>query len=291
MTPAQTLPKPAPFLTVRCHRTDLSPSLCGLCVGYERKTWRAEQLADHIVSWLPEFALTSTEIASLNHANAVELIRKAAQTVYQTDKFAKRGEFGELFLHAAIRQVHDSLPAISKIYYKSAVNDTVKGFDAVHVVGPPDDMELWLGEAKFYDDIGRAIRDVTKEIQDHLATDYLRSEFLLIGNKIDDGLPHSDALKRLLAQETSLDEVFSRACIPVLLTYDSDCVASYDQVCTQYISAFETEVTMHHATFNTALKNGDLPTEVRVHLFLLPLWQKAALVEILDRKLKTWQQI
>lgn len=291
MTLPQPLPKPSPFLTIRCHRTDLSPSLCGLCVGYERKTWRAEQLADHIVEWLPEFALTSTELTSLNHANAVELIRKAAQTVYQTDKFKKRGEFGELFLHAAIRQVHDSVPAISKIYYKSAVNDTVKGFDAVHVVGPPDDMELWLGEAKFYKDIASAVRDVTQEIREHLGTDYLRTEFLLIGNKIDDTLPHAPSLKRLLAQETSLDEVFSRVCIPVLLTYDSYCVRSFNRVSVEYTKTFETELMKHHDTFTTALNDGDPPTEIRVHLFLLPLWEKAALVDILDRKLKTWQQL
>ena len=291
MTTAHVIPKPNPFLTIRCHQSNPSPSLCGLCVGYEQQQWRTEQLANHIVSWLPEFALTPTEWATINHANAVDLIRRAAQTVYQTDKFSKRGEFGELFLHAAIRQVHDSIPAISKIYYKSAANDTVKGFDAVHVVGPPDGMELWIGEAKFYKDIDSAIRDVTNELQDHLATDYLRGEFLLIGNKIDDHLPHAPALKRLLAQETSLDEVFSRVCIPVLLTYDSNCVAAFDRCSSDYISAFEAEVAKHHQDFTSALASRSLPPEVRIHLFLMPLRDKANLVQVLDKKLKTWQEI
>ncbi len=291
MNVTRVIPKPTPFLTVRCHDTQLSPSLCALCVGYERNGWRSSHLADHIVKWLPEFALTPQEWLSMNHANAVELMRKAAQTVYQTDKFSKRGEFGELFLHAAIRQVHDSIPAISKIYYKTAVNDTVKGFDAVHVVGPPNDLELWLGEAKFYDNIKSAIRDVTKELQDHLETDYLRNEFLLIGNKIDDALPHAPALRRLLAQETSLDEVFARACLPVLLTYDSDCVSGFDSCCAEYVTAFEKETQQYHREFSTALASKPLPPEVRVHLFLLPLREKAALAEVLDRKLKAWQEL
>jgi hypothetical protein len=244
-----------------------------------------------MVKWLPEFALTPTEWASINHANAVELIRKAAQVVYQTDKFKKRGEFGELFLHAIIRQVHDSLPAISKIYYKSAANDTVKGFDAVHVVGPHDAMELWLGEAKFYNEIGRAIRDVSKELESHLMTDYLRGEFLLIGNKLDDCLPHTPALRRLLAQETSLDEVFTRACIPVLLTYDSDCVAAHTQATAQYADTFENELRGHYRSFVDAMAGKNVPGEVRIHLFLMPLGKKSELVKTLDRKLKTWQQL
>lgn len=171
---SSTVPTPEQFFGIRVDRADLDPSLCGLCVGYERNEWRAAQLAQHIFEWLPEFALTPSEWQSMQHANSVKLIRRAAQQVYTSKKFENRGEFGELLLHAIVRQVHGSLPAISKIYYKTANNDTVKGFDAVHVVGPPDDMELWLGEAKFYNEIGRAIRDVVAELEDHLCTNYQR---------------------------------------------------------------------------------------------------------------------
>jgi hypothetical protein len=96
---------------------DAAPSLCGLCVGYESGRWRSAQLAEHLIEWLPEFALTPSEWLSMRHANSVKLIRQAARIVFQSEKYQRRGEFGELFLHAAIRQVHDSLPAISKIYY------------------------------------------------------------------------------------------------------------------------------------------------------------------------------
>jgi hypothetical protein len=260
-------------------------------VGYEQQTWRAAHLADHIIEWLPEFALTPTEWLSMQHANAVHFIRRAARIVYQTEKFQRRGEFAELFLHAAVRQVHDSLPAISKIYYKTAANDTVKGFDAVHVVGPPDDMELWLGEAKFYESIGQAITEVNAELETHLGTDYLRSEFLLIKGKIDDAWPHAEPLRKLLSQNTSLDDVFKRACIPVLLTYDSDCVAKHKACTAQYVSDFKAELAEHYLAFVGKLRNKQLPPEVRIHLFLLPLREKKLLIEELDRKLKTWQQI
>jgi hypothetical protein len=286
------IPQPEDFLTVRVQRADLEPTLCGLCVGYEQAEWRAAQLARHIFEWLPEFALTASEWQSMQHANSVKLIRRAAQVVYESKKFEKRGEFGELLLHAIVRQVHKSIPAISKIYYKTANNDTVKGFDAVHVVGPPEDMELWLGEAKFYNDIARAIRDVVKELETHLGTDYLRAEFNLITGKIDDSVPHAAQLKKLLSPNTSLDEVFKRACIPVLLTYDSDCVANHDVCDNAYEKAFNTEIEEHHSGFVKALsaKKG-LPSEVTIHLFLLPLHEKKRLVAEFDKRLKAWQEL
>lgn len=280
-------PKPDLFLTARVHNIDVQPSLSGLCVGYERGEWRAQQLADHVMDWLPEFALTASECAALGHQNATKLMRSAARRVYDSDKFHNRGEFGEILLHAAIRQVFDSLPAVSKIYYKAANNDTVKGFDAVHVIGPPDDLELWLGEAKFYNDISRAISDVVAELRTHLETDYLRDEFALIVNKIDPKWPHAEVLRKLLQPEVSLDELFQRVCIPVLLTYDSPCVSAHKACDATYAKAFEGEIIKHYATF----KRRNLPTETRIHLFLLPLQQKETLVRVLDEKLNLWQQL
>ena len=239
------------------------------------------------MEWLPEFALTPSEYASIRGENAVAQLRRAAQAVYKSKKFSRRGEFGELFLHAAIRQVFKSLPAISRIYYKSATNDTVKGFDAVHVVGPPEDLELWLGEAKFYDDISAAIRDVVGELDKHVENDYLRDEFLLLTGKIDPEWPHATSLKKLLSPNTSLDAVFRRACIPVLLTYDSACVAAHRCCDAAYCGAFESEIRAHYATF----ARKKLPPAVRIHLFLLPLKCKKELVQALDQRLKTWQKL
>lgn len=279
--------KPDLFLTLRVHSIDIQPALSGLCVGYERGEWRASQLADHLMDWLPEFALTASECMTLGHQNATKLIRKAAKRVYESKKFENRGEFGEILLHAAIRQVFDSIPAVSKFYYKSAANETVKGFDCVHVVGPPDDLELWLGEAKFYSDINQAIRDVIAELHTHTGTDYLRDEFALITNKIDPKLPHAAILTKLLQPEISLDEVFQRIRIPILLTYDSPCVAEHSSCDVAYVKAFEREIRKHHETFS----GRNLPNEILIHLFLLPIKQKDVLVKVLDEKLKVWQSL
>lgn len=277
---------PPPFLHVRVQDLSLSPTLTALCAGYEAGVWRTKQLAEHMMEWLPEFALNYDERKTLRHNNSVRMLRAAARRVYATKKFENRGEFGELLLHIAARQVFNTLPAISKLYYKDSDNDTVKGFDAVHVLADDILLELWLGEVKFYDDIRRAIHDVTEELGNHTAPGYLRREAAAIINKIDPNWPHADRLKKLLDQNTSLDEIFDAMCIPILLTYNSDAVNSHRRITDEFHAAFKAEVEAHHGT----LSRKTLPP-LRIHLFLVPLKDKQELLRHLDEGLRTWQTL
>lgn len=278
--------RPEPFLEVLVQDLDLAPTLTALCAGFEQGEWRSEGFARHLFEWLPEFALSREERASFSSGKMVELVRRAAQVVYSSEKYQRRGEFGELILHAVARQVFGSEPAISKIYYKDSANDTVKGFDAVHVVGHDDELELWLGEAKFYGSITGAISAVVDELRKHMEKDYLRSEFALITNKVDDSWPLADRFKRLLHPNTSLDEVFTRVRIPVLLTYDSRTVQSFSESSSDYREAFGKEVKAAHASFSS----NELPP-VLIHLLLVPLKNKVELRDALDAQLRVWQQL
>lgn len=266
---------------------DLDPPLVGVCAGYEQGLWRGEQLASHLMRWLPEFALRDSERSTLNAANAMERIALAARTVYTSPKYAKRGEVGELLLHAVLRQVFGTLPAIAKLFFKDAPNDTVKGFDAVHVVATTSELELWLGEVKLYTNINAAIRDVVNELKKHTDADYLRGEFAAITNKIDSSWPHADRLKKLLDPATSLDDIFARVSVPVLLTYNSTVLATHTAVSAAFRSAIAAEFESHHSTF----AGQPRPASVRVHLILLPMNRKADLVTAFDARLKSAQSM
>ena len=279
--------QPTPFFDVKVNRLDLDPMLIGLCVGYEFGEWRYDALVDHLMEWMPEFCLTAKECSDINAGNMVPLMREAAKKLYTSQKFTNRGEFGELILHAALRQIFGSIPAISKIYFKSASNDTVKGFDAVHIVPNDDDIELWLGEVKFYKDLNAAIRDVVVELHEHLEKNYLRDEFMLIGGKVEDELPFASQLRRLLDPNVSLDQVFNRLVIPVLLTYESSTVESFDKVSDEYTEKFKEEI---HSGYEKFVKKA-LPGNVQINLFLVPLESKENLINKLDEKLRVWQSI
>ncbi|WP_454773699.1 HamA C-terminal domain-containing protein [Janthinobacterium tructae] len=286
--------QPDNFFSVIFHENKSTGQDIALCAGYESGSWRNDQLADHAMEWLPEFALNYSELMSISHSNAIRMAKKAARLVYQTGKYGNRGEFGELFLHIAIRQVFDTIPAVSKIYYKSAVNETVKGFDAVHVVRGAAGLELWIGETKFYTAVSRAITDVCKEIIDHLRVDYLKNEFLLIQNKIDSNWPEEKALRSLLNPNVTLDSVFKKVCIPVLLTYESKAVSGNFQTDQKYLDEVEIEIRKAYDKLRTDLGASyktayGVEIPVTIHVILIPLANKKSLIATLDKRLKALQ--
>ena len=275
-----------PVLFPRVKNIDLVPGIIGLCVGYEQGQWRSKQLVEHMFDELPGFALKYSESEERTARDAIRVARAITKAIYKTDKFKNRGEFGELLLHIAIQQEFGTLPAISKIYYKDADNDTIKGFDAVHIVFDEDRLELWLGESKLYSNIAQATTDVVAELQRHTDADYLRREFAAITNKIDDKWRHAVRLRRLLHPNTSLDDVFDSICLPVLLTYDSAVVNNHKKVTEQYNEDFAKEIRRYYEAF----ASKKLP-RLRIQLFLVPLQSKEALVAALDQQLKAWQNI
>lgn len=286
--------KPEPFIRVQYHEQHKLGYGASICAGFERGRWREQQLVEHTLEWLPEFALPYSELVDISYANAVRKITRAARSIYNSEKYKSRGEFGEIFLHIAIRQLYETIPAISKIFFKSSVNKTVEGFDSVHVVATDSTLELWIGETKFYASVRRAIADVTQEIVDHLHSDYLRDEFLLIQNKIDPAWPYADRLTKLLDENTSLDEVFDCSVIPVLLTYDSDAVGSYggdnDEYKKELIDEFSSAISQFEEQLVAKYERAFTVTlPVTVHLILFPVSEKASLNKALDARLKGLQ--
>lgn len=286
---------PPPLLTALVHRSNAAydpatgkhvVGLTGLCAGFDDGDWRCDEFAQHLIeTWLPEFALRYSELTELSPQTMGRLMRTAARSVYTTTRYKRRGEFGELILHAALMQEMQTLPAVSKIYYKDGPNETVKGFDAVHVVPSADGLELWLGEAKFYSDATRGIRDAIASLKRLGERDYLRDEFAAIVHKIDDQWPYAQTLRLLLDKNTPLDKIFASACIPVLITYDSTVVAAHSAHDETYLSAVTQEWEAHHAVFC----GKTLPRRVKVHLFLMPLNTKKRLIQALDKELRRWQ--
>jgi hypothetical protein len=259
----------------------------GFSVGYELGEFRYDALVDMIFDALLDFCLTEGEKQKITPINTLRKIRNAALTVYTSEKYGKRGEFGEILLHIVMRDYFHSFPAISKMYYKDGPNETVKGFDAVHIVPMENDLELWLGEVKFYNNIANAIRDVAPELNAHMNKDYLRSEFLFISNKIDPAWEFAHKLKRLIDGRTSLDTIFKRIKIPVLLTYDSRIIKTYREVCEKYKLELIEELQKHHQTF----RGNNLPKNVDIVLILIPFEEKKILVDKLHEKLMVMQKL
>ncbi|MCW3046824.1 MAG: hypothetical protein JWO74_1108 [Solirubrobacterales bacterium] len=289
MTPSVYTHRPPPLLEVRVHLADLVPAVRGLCTGYDRGAWRNDDLAGYLFEYLPDFALRHGELGPEGHEMWVAKLVEAARTVYTTGKFQRRGEFGELLLHAVIREIWPSEPAVSKIYYKDGPNQTVKGFDAVHAVlaeGSP--LELLLGEVKFYRSIDKAMTDAAKELRDHFGNDeWLRSEFVAVTRKLDHSWPHAAELRELLHRRRTLDEIVSRVRVPVLLTYESACVDGHTSCSDAYCEQLAEEI----AGIRERFSGRTLPKDVTIELLLVPMHRKADLIKSLETRLRAWRLI
>jgi hypothetical protein len=261
-----------------------------MCAGYDAKRWRAEDLAEHLCSWFPEWALRWGEWKHLEPGTMMEMARRAARKVYTTENYKGRGEFGELMLHAVIRHEFDTDPAISKIYFKDAPNDVVKGFDCVHVSQREDGkLDLWLGEAKFYTSVAKAVTSAVEDLRDHLDHDWLRSEFTLVCDKLDDEFPLGEQIRDMLRSERTLDDIFESVRIPVLLAYDSNTVKNHEEVCAAYKTELEAEAVKVRDDLVAKLGNTPPPREVSLELIVLPVEDKGILIGLLDQKLREWQ--
>jgi hypothetical protein len=119
-------------------------------------------LADHLFQWLPYAALSQENQLAFGSNNFVEMLRLAAAHIYKTKKTATRGEIGELMLHLACILHFKTIPVMCKLVLKTSSNDTVKGFDGVHLLPRDSSFELWLGESKFYTDPQDSIREAAR---------------------------------------------------------------------------------------------------------------------------------
>jgi hypothetical protein len=274
---------PKPFLSSRfSDGQDRSQFSC-VCPGFELKKWRYERLAGHLMDWLPDFAIRHEDLPPKieNVTDYRKLIEDAAERIYKTEKSESRGEIGELLLHAICRQFSGTFPAVSKIYYKDASNDVVKGFDLVHTRydEATDELQLWLGEAKFYKSGTNAVSDAITSIRKHLDAGILTSEKILIGSKVSKDTPGYSKLEFLFDRDTPLDQIFQRLVVPVLIAYDSASTASYSDD-NSYNEALLTEI----AQFQSALSTK-LPTNISLYCFYFPMHTKQTLVQQFDKRL------
>lgn len=279
-----------PLLVCRESDESIEPKFSVYCVGYEQSRWRAmEFVRDFFRRHLNSFALSYSEWKKVDGDSAAAALARSAKMVYATDNYKRRGEFGELFLHGILRDFYGAEPAVSKIYFLDTPNDTAKGFDAVHVVVNDDgELDLWLGEAKLYESMSGAITAVVESLNEHIGNEFLRKEFLAVSNKFDDGWEHSEKLKDLLDDNTSLDVIVDRLVMPVLLTYQSKTVKKHEKVCDEYVEELIAEAREAWHSFK-----GKLPADfpVTIHFIALPLEDTKTVRELANSTLMTYQTL
>jgi hypothetical protein len=274
-------PIPSPLLIARKTDAIVKRSLLVPCPHFDGRKWRFGRLAAHLTDWLPEFAFRPDDLPDRieNTSQVRRLMERAIEHLYSERAGPSRGELGELLLHICCRQFFGTFPAVSKLFYKTSSNEVVKGFDLAHVrLSGDGEIEIWLGEAKFYRDGKRAVRDAVRSVKEHLDRGFLRSEKIMLGGKISKYTPGYERLQWMFDVDTPLDQIFDRIVVPILVTYDSDSCSDFQNE-DDYNSRLEAEVLALDDEF------ARLTIPVSVFKIMIPMNSKKLLQDEFDRRM------
>jgi Cap4 SAVED domain len=262
-------------------------SLKAFHVGFDQEKFRLLPLVETIRSVIPEYALGYHEGKNIPLTEMVDRLQDAAKTVYTTDKYKQRGEFGELILHLLLRDFCNSIPLISTIYFRDSPNVPAHGFDGVHITINGDEKKLWLGESKLYKSGTQGVSNLVEDIAKHFNANYLQQQFSLITRKLPSDVPEIEYWRTLMHKKQKLDTVFSSIVIPMVCTYNSDLFINHNNESQQYIDDFQKECLALHDEFNKKIPTSNL----EIILLLLPVPDKDELNTELDIRLKAMQKI
>lgn len=277
--------RPARFLEV-IHDAPLgTPPSQICCAGFAMKKWRCAPFSNHLVEWLPDYALAEDELR-FTHADAFVKLQQAAVRVYTSSKYKKRGEAGEIALHAICREFFGTIPIAPRVFYKSSSNDPIKSFDLVHARFPTNDaFEIWLGESKLFANRTRAIGEAIKSIKTHIAEGFLTREKLLLGPQISKSTPHHDRIADVFRTQTSLDVFLSRSVFVIGILANSPGTKKATERCDAYVADAVSEL----GDLLQKLAAGKLPAPLKIVLVYVPLASKEELVTEFDKRLKGLQ--
>ncbi|RAK70563.1 HamA C-terminal domain-containing protein [Hymenobacter edaphi] len=267
------------------------PALKAYHVGFDNNKFRFLPLIDVIRRVIPEFSLGYHEGKGFSLTVMVDRLKEAADTVYQTDKYQKRGEFGELILHLLLRDFQNSIPLVSKIYFKDSHDVPVHGFDGVHVTINGEEKKLWLGESKMFKTGKRGIQDLAKDIHKHVNEDYIRKEFALVSRKLPVEVPEIDYWRNLMDKHQRAQTIFSSLVIPMVCTYTSNLFNKHTDETVDYFQEFENECKYLCSEFDKLKLKLTIPNNVEIILMLLPVPCKNELNKELNKRLKAMQSI
>lgn len=69
----------APFFKIIIHKEDEKNDMFGLCAGFENRCWRKEQLVNHLINYIPEFALPYSEFSAIDGNNMIRMVKNAVE--------------------------------------------------------------------------------------------------------------------------------------------------------------------------------------------------------------------
>ena len=259
---------------------------------FEDGGWRYTRFQNFIWDNIIETALSSEErqnLANQNHSLLTEAAKSLRLTDADKDDVGKGSELAEIVLYGIMKNHYNALPVVPKIFYKQNSQDNAKGADSVHIVVNGSDFSIWLGEAKFYNEIENArLAKIVESVENSLRTDKLKRESSIITNVRDLDSLIGDVLLRTrikdcLKQQNSIDVLKPHLHVPILLLHQCNITKN----CTMLSDPYKQSIIEYHrerakAYFKKQVlklsSSVSLYSEITFHIILFPVPDKEEIV-------------
>ncbi|MDP2170129.1 MAG: DUF1837 domain-containing protein [Rhodocyclaceae bacterium] len=254
--------------------------------------WRFSRFQKFIWDNIVDTALSSAERNALAN-QSLSLLAEAAKKLRLTDSdddIGKGSELAEIVLYGIMKHHYRALPVVPKIFYKQNNQDNAKGADSVHIVVDGNDFSIWIGEAKFYNDIKNArLASIVESVGNALQSDKLEKENSIVTNINDLDYLIGDAtlrssIKSCLQSGASIDDLKSRLHVPILMLHE----CAITKACTRLTTAYKNDVIAYHkgraqSYFKKQVEELKakvfLYEEITFHLILFPVPEKKKIVD------------
>ncbi len=178
----------------------------------------AETLYEHII----EYCISAQNKSSSPDSREYVRLTKEARRLFihpesTEDDPDQTGEAGEALLYFLLESVLGVPQIVAKMELKTNKNDEVKGSDGIHMCWNDAEqlVDLYFGEAKLYQDMGKAITSMLKSVDSFHENDMCRHEFKLATKHFKYANPRvQEAVRDLLGSGVPSGEVrINHACL------------------------------------------------------------------------------
>lgn len=269
--------------------------------------YQLDEFTQAVINTIPEYVFAQYENPDIPQTDVVEKLREAAKSIYKIHDYelmrrwylekdrsveneikkmgnSRRGEFGELILHLLLRDFKNTIPLISKVYFKDSIGIPAHGFDAVHITSK--DEILWLGESKFYTDSKKGIKELIGDLENHFRREYLNEQFLIIKKNLENNsIPQRDEWVEKLTQCNKLSDKFKTINIPLLCTYPHDIYKLFSDLNAKEAVKYHEKNIRELKIYFDEQNHHPLKNSLNVILLLFPIRDKKELITKLHERL------
>lgn len=264
--------------------------LLSLINDFESGKWRYDKFKNYIWDNIAETALSKQERDNLINKSS-SILTESAKKLRISEDTGKGSELCEILLYGIMKDYYSALSVVPKIFYKQNSNDNAKGADSVHIVieDNGNDFSLWLGEAKFYKDIGGAIGSAIKSVDSFLRNDeQIKKENSIITSVTDiDKMGLStelvEKIESTLSGENSLDNIKTKINIPILLLHECNITKEVNELTDEYkntiISFHKDKASKYFEKQVKTMSDIFKYADIKFHLILFPIPDKKNIVD------------